>query len=54
MGQQQTKNLRRELRKAFGPEASHLVQRMEIRLRAHAALLHRGFWGRMKWLILGK
>lgn len=54
MGQAKLKVTRRELRKALGPEAFDILQTHDIRIRAHAALLHRGFWGRLKWLLRGK
>jgi hypothetical protein len=48
------RSLRRELRKAFGPEVADLVEQHEVRIRAHAAILRRGFFGRLKWLFLGR
>lgn len=45
---------RRAIRKALRPEVADLVERHEIRIRAHAAILRRGFLGRLKWLLLGK
>lgn len=45
---------RRALRKALGPEVADLLIDQTVRLRAHAQILHRGFWGRLAWLILGR
>lgn len=48
------KTYRRQLQKALGPAAADLVEQHEVRLRAHAAILRRGFWGRLKWLLTGR
>ena len=45
---------RRDIRKALGPEAFDVLQEHTIRIRAHAQILRRGFWGRLKWLFLGR
>ena len=48
------KSLRREIRKAFGPAAADMLEQHDVRIRAHAAILRRGFWGRLKWLLFGR
>lgn len=45
---------RRQIRKALGPEAGELVEHLRMRVRAHGAILNRGFFGRLKWLLFGK
>lgn len=45
---------RREIRKALGGPVADLVETHEIRIRAHAEILRRGFWGRVKWLFTGR
>lgn len=49
-----TKSLRREIRKAFGPAAADLIEQHDVRIRVHAAILRRGFLGRLKWLLFGR
>lgn len=45
---------RRQLRKVLGPALADVVRTHDVRLAAHAAILHRGFWGRLRWLLLGR
>src|SRR5690606_20441966 len=45
---------RRTIRRAFGPVVSEVIESHEGRIQAHAAILRRGFWGRLKWLVFGR
>lgn len=45
---------RRQIRKALGPEAFDTLVEHDVRIRAHGQILRRGFWGRLKWLFLGR
>lgn len=44
----------REIRRAFGPAVANMVRSHEARIAAHAAILRRGFFGRLKWLLIGR
>lgn len=44
----------RQIRRAFGKDASELIAVIDIRSRRAASILRRGFWGRLKWLVFGR
>lgn len=48
------KDLRRQLRKALGPDVADLIEQHQARLAAHAGILRGTFWRRLKWLLLGR
>lgn len=48
------KAIAKQLRRAIGPEAADLVTVIDVRSRISAGILRRGFFGRLKWLILGR
>jgi len=54
MGQRTVKDFRRELRKALSAPVADLIEQHQIRISAHAQILRRGFWGRLKWLVTGR
>lgn len=54
MGKATIVRRRRELRKALGGAAADSVVTTELRVRYLSSVIHRGFWGRLKWLILGR
>jgi hypothetical protein len=55
MGQEAaTKVTRRDLRKLISDSATQAMLDADVRTRAHAAILGRGFFGRLKWLFFGK
>lgn len=52
---------RRDLRRAFGPEAASLIESQDEQLQiltrtatALVAIMRRGLWGRLRWLVTGK
>ena len=50
----QSKAVAKQLRRAIGPEAADLITVIDVRSRISAGILRRSFWGRLKWLILGR
>lgn len=54
MGQARIKADRRQLRKALTPDVADVLVAHGIRINAHTAILRRGFWGRLKWLVFGR
>ncbi len=52
--QAQSKAIAKQMRRAFGPEASELFAVVDVRSRISAGILRRGFWGRLKWLLTGR
>lgn len=54
MGQATITRRRRELRKALGVAAADSVVTTELRVKYVSSVIHRGFFGRFKWLFLGK
>lgn len=48
------KTTRKDIRKALGPGVAEIVREHDIRLRAMGQILHRGFFGRLKWILFGK
>lgn len=49
-----TTQTRRELRRIIGPEMAGMVAEHNASIIAIASILNRGFFGRLKWLILGR
>lgn len=45
---------RREIRRAFGSQAVSQLHDQEIAITVLCEVLARGFWGRMRWLFLGR
>lgn len=43
----------KQLRRAIGPDAADLVTTIDVRSRISQGILRRGFWGRLKWLLVG-
>jgi hypothetical protein len=55
MGHQaQVRLTNRKIRRAFGPEAADEFAIVDQRSKHAAAILRRGFWGRIKWLLFGR
>lgn len=48
------KRAHRQIRRAIGPDAADSLQFTEARIQVALAILRRGFWGRLKWLLLGR
>lgn len=44
----------RDLRRMFGTAGSGLIDVIDERSRRSAAILRRGFWGRLAWLLFGR
>lgn len=49
-----TKVTHRKIRKALGPDLADTVVFTEARMQIVMGIVRRGFWGRMKWLFLGR
>lgn len=49
-----TTQTRRHLRRLIGPEMAQIVGEHNDAIIRMASVLNRGFWGRLKWLILGR
>lgn len=49
-----TAQTRRELRRIVGPEFADLVADHNVSILAMSAVLNRGFWGRLRWLLFGR
>lgn len=52
-GQSSFKITRREARKVLGPALADIVVEHGVRINATSAILRRGFFGRLKWLLFG-
>jgi hypothetical protein len=48
------KHTNRQLRRVIGQEVADVVAFQEARLQIALSILRRGFWGRMRWLVLGR
>lgn len=49
-----TAQTRRELRRLIGPEMAEIVAEHNVAILAMSSVLNRGFWGRLKWLFIGR
>lgn len=54
MNQQQRVWTSRQIRKAFGLEGASLIAIIDQRSKISAGILRRGFFGRLRWLLLGR
>lgn len=53
MGRATIVQRRREIRKALGPVAADSFVTTELRVKYISSVIHRGFFGRLKWLFFG-
>jgi len=54
MSQSQITATRREIRKAFGKHAISVLDTVALAVEDHEAILTRGLFGRLKWLLVGR